>query len=481
MCHVKAIALLFHLWRIIVNDRQVSRWESRLAWSEDEGNRLVGPFKPFRWIGNSMGAVCLCVSLTAGFSASISAAPLVDEISVLIETHNRILAAQADERAAREQIAVSEGDWNPELSVTTSYGYERQLKGNATADTSMPPRDLTMSLSQLLWDFGSTDAGIDKARLTHNQSQSTLVSTRQSLILEGISAYLEALRTQKLILFARESVGNIRHQAELEDSRVQRGSGFTTDVLQAKTELAGAEARLVAAIGAFKVAANRYRAVFGHDPGPVEDMYAPMTPFADIPETIEASIEVAMRDNPALDAAATAARIARADINITEADEFYPRLDATAETSYQEDAEGTVGEKTENLFKVELSYDFNLGFTAYNTLRASEQGHLAFEKRYEDEKDRVEEQIRNAWDNLDTARLRADHLTNQANIAGEFLELAQRERELGNRSLIDILQAETRLINANSDATSARTDVALAVYNLLSAMGHLELDVLVEN
>jgi len=282
------------------------------------------------------------------------------------------------------------------------------------------------------------------------------------------------------IQFARGSVDNIRHQAELEDSRVQRGSGFTTDVLQAKTELAGAEARLVAAVGAYKVASNRYRAVFGHDPGPVEDMYAPMTPFEDIPESLDTAIEIAMRDNPSLDASATAAYIARKDVDITKADEFYPSLNATAESSYQQDYDGTVGDKTTNLFKVELSYDFNLGLTAINTLKASEEGHVASERRYGDERDKVEEQVRNAWDNLETARLRADHLSNQANIAGEFLDLAQKERELGNRSLIDILQAETRLINANSDATSARTDVALAVYNLLAAMGHLEVDVLAE-
>jgi len=436
-------------------------------------------FRPSRHSDAFLKALpCVALCALTILSNPTSAASLADEVSVLIETHNRVLAAQADEVAAREQIAVAKGDWNPEFSLTTSYGFERQVKGNDTSDTKMPPRDLSMSLTQLLWDFGSTDASIQKARLTHHQSEATLVSTRQSLILEGTSAYLEALRNQKLIQFARESVDNIRHQAELEDSRVQRGSGFTTDVLQAKTELAGAEARLVAAVGAFKVSANRYRAVFGHDPGPVEDMYAPMTPFAEIPETTEATIEVALRNNPALDAAATAAHIAREEINITQADEFYPRLDATAESNFKKDADGTVGEKSEGIFKVELNYDFNLGLTAFNTLKASEQSHLASERRYGDEKDRVEEQVRNAWDNLETARMRAEHLTNQANIAGEFLELAQRERELGNRSLIDILQAETRLINANSDSTSARTDVALAVYNLLAAMGHLEVGVL---
>ena len=81
--------------------------------------------------------------------------------------------------------------------------------------------------------------------------------------------------------------------------------------------------------------------------------------------------------------------------------------------------------------------------------------------------------MRNAWDGLMTAKDNAQFLGNQADIAAEFLELARKERQLGNRSLLDVLTGETALINANSDAVSAQTDVALGTYTLLSAMGRL--------
>ncbi len=66
-------------------------------------------------------------------------------------------------------------------------------------------------------------------------------------------------------------------------------------------------------------------------------------------------------------------------------------------------------------------------------------------------------------------------LHNQANIAGEFLELARKERTLGRRSLLDVLSGETALINANSDAASADIDVSIAVFTLLDAMAELDL------
>ena len=111
------------------------------------------------------------------------------------------------------------------------------------------------------------------------------------------------------------------------------------------------------------------------------------------------------------------------------------------------------------------------------TLKASEQTHIATANRFGDTKDLVEESARNAWDRLETARANAEHLHNQANIAAEFLELARRERQLGNRSLIDVLAGETALINASSDAASADTDVAIAVFTLLNVIGEVTPDI----
>ncbi|NQW02001.1 MAG: TolC family protein [Rhodospirillales bacterium] len=78
---------------------------------------------------------------------------------------------------------------------------------------------------------------------------------------------------------------------------------------------------------------------------------------------------------------------------------------------------------------------------------------------------------------METARINTEHLHNQANIAAEFLELARRERQLGNRSLIDVLAGETALINASSDAASADTDVAIAVFTLINVIGAITPDI----
>jgi adhesin transport system outer membrane protein len=274
------------------------------------------------------------------------------------------------------------------------------------------------------------------------------------------------------------SEDNIKKQTELENARVSRGAGFSTDVLQAKTQLAGAQARRVQAEGALRVARNGYRAVFYADPGPVSEMSKPTLPVHLLPATVEEAVSVAFQQNPQLRVTALASDIARETIVSTQSTGYYPRIDAIGELKYSEDEGGTLGHQNEQLAKIQLTWPFNLGFTAANSVRAARSDFVATQERYADARDLVEEQARNAWENLRTARENAELLMNQANIAAEFLELARKERQLGRRSLLDVLAAETTLVIASSEAASAETDVSIALFTLLNAMGLLDQSVI---
>jgi adhesin transport system outer membrane protein len=202
------------------------------------------------------------------------------------------------------------------------------------------------------------------------------------------------------------------------------------------------------------------------------------TPLDMIPTNLASAIENAQKSNPALRSTQLAAEIASQDTLNSDSDGYYPTLDAVAASEYKDDDAGTVGSQVDQSIKLHLKYSFDFGFTVRNYLKAARSGQLAAEKRYADARVAIEEQVRNAWNNLQTAQATAEFLCIQANIAGEFLELARRERQLGTRSLIDVLSGETALINSYSDAAYAETDVALAVYQLLAGMGKLEVAIL---
>lgn len=420
----------------------------------------------------AVAAGCVFASAPAAHAAS-----LYENLLDLVQNQKQIKAAEADLEAAKERAEAAWARWYPELSVTGSYGKEKINKTTGTDDTEGVPREVDVRVTQQLWDFGSTDAGVRRSRLEADRARANLTSTRQGIVLQGIEAHLNIIRAKKTLAFAEGSVANIKRQAELEDSRVQRGGGFTTDVLQAKTQLAGAEARRNNFAGALRNSVNSYRRFFNKDPGKLADLREPRVPFELLPKSLDELVKLMHENNPTLQSARLDADVLRETISQVRADEFFPTLNAIAEEKRKEDISGTIGNENEQLFKVELSYSLNLGLTSRNTLRAARGDHLATLNRYIDARDSFEQQARDQWSNLERDRSNAEFLKNQANIAAEFLELARRERQLGKRSLIDVLAGETALINANSDATSAETDVSLDVFRLINLMGKLEPDV----
>ena len=170
---------------------------------------------------------------------SASGEPLTVLLPDLLKAHNLAQAAEADLKAAQERIRASMGGWYPQLNVTAHYGHEEQNKPTGTDDTNFVARNLTISVTQLRWDFDLTSSTVRAARLTRDTANATLEAARQNVQLRGIVAYLNVLRAAEIVEYAKRSEENIKRQAELEDARVQRGAGFSTDVLQAKTQLAG--------------------------------------------------------------------------------------------------------------------------------------------------------------------------------------------------------------------------------------------------
>ena len=422
--------------------------------------------KCFRLLVPAIGIIFL--------AAPVQAASLRDALTDLVSNHKRMLAATADLEAAKENIRVARGDWYPNLGVTANIGNEWQEKPTGSDDTNMVPRNVETKVTQKLWDFGSTNSAIRRANLVYRQVSATRDTALQSVMLDGLLAHLNLVRQFKLLDFAKSSAENIKRQAELEDAKVQRGSGLSTDVLQAKTQLAGAQARVIRTEGDLKNALNRYRAIFGKEPEKLNKLNFPRLPLEVLPESLDELIYIVEENNPSLRAERIGASIAREDLTKTRADEFMPKFDVIGEHKAKEDSGGTVGSQQDWLIKLEASYSLNLGLTAVNTLRASQQNQIATVNRFGDQRDLIEEQARNAWNQLQTTQKNAQSTHNQADIASEFLELARRERELGNRSLIDVLAGETALINASSDATSADTDVAIAIFTMLSVMGQLD-------
>lgn len=98
-----------------------------------------------------------------------------------------------------------------------------------------------------------------KAKLRLARAQLGILQTRQEVMFQAIRAALQVKRSQAVLDYANRSEASVRRQTGLEEAKLQSGGGYSTDVLQAKTQLAGAKTRRLYAQRAKKLAMNCYR------------------------------------------------------------------------------------------------------------------------------------------------------------------------------------------------------------------------------
>lgn len=109
-------------------------------------------------------------------------------------------------------------------------------------------------------------------------------------------------------------------------------------------------------------------------------------------------------------------------------------------------------------------------------MRAAEHQLSSAEYTLESLKRDIEKDVRNSWQKFVTLDATADILQNQADISAAFLDLARKERRLGTRSLLDVLAGETTYINSVSNAVSAKIAKKSAAFELLYAVGILDMN-----
>ncbi|MFP6716873.1 MAG: TolC family protein [Alphaproteobacteria bacterium] len=399
-----------------------------------------------------------------------------EELRDLIDNHKRILATKATVDSLTEGSSISKKAYWPEISVTALQGHESRKNVEGTLDTGLGASEFDASITQPIDLWHSKGSAVEIAELQLEQGKLGLEQTIQSVILEAITATIGISSATLIEDYARRSVSNIKKQAQLEDARVAKGSGLSTDVLQAKIQLAGAEARLTLAEGALGQSINRYRAVFGYEPPGRDTLPIIILPLSRVPASKDECVRLALENNFQIRSLRSAEELARISIKQTRADQFAPTLNFIVDSKLKNNISGIRGSTNEWIAKFELKYNLNVAGSAFNNVNSSEYNYIATSNQLQDATNLIEEQAKNTFEQYEITQKNANFLENQANIAGEFLALAREERRLGTRSLIDVLSGETAEINALSDAQSAKSQVAIAAYTLLFILGELDVE-----
>ena len=418
------------------------------------------------------------LALMAAFTINLGAAQaesLSEEIAFLLRDNPELKSLRNQVEAAEEGINEAYAGYLPRVELSGDFGQER-TDGPTVTDLSGDPLDLTRSratatLRQNIFDGYGTESAYDAAQISRDISQLTLQDDTQSLILEGVRAYLDVLRAIYLIDLAEQNVDTIATQLNLENERVERGSGLALDVLQAKTRLQLADERRVAFEGTLQEAIARYTRIFGHPPELVT-MELPRIPEDDLPASLDNAVEVALAENP---------EIASSDALVMLADEgrdraragYWPTVDLVGRLDYEDNVDGVEGVQRQGTIMVEANWELFNGFANQARVAQSAYEHVSAIHDRATITRLVVQDVEIAWDQVLTSRQRVDLLENAVNIAIEVHDARRRLRDAGQETVLNVLDAENDVFNAQINLVSAQYDGYLGIFRLMEAMGRL--------
>ncbi len=390
-----------------------------------------------------------------------------------LERHDQMRAARSDVEASRQRIRETLGtNWFPALSLTTNTGYERIMKKDLHAETELFSREVDVTLTQRLMDFGQGAAATNIMRATHRQMVATLDFTEQTLALEAISAYYNLVRAIDMLDYADQSVQTSQGVVQHEESLMAEGSGDEANLLLARTQMVRAESMRVTASGDMKMGENRVRAIFKRPAKEIIVLRPPRLPSELRPESVEDALRIATVDHPQV-------QIAKHTLGTMEATKKsviaanFPTILGYVDAKYKQNVSGTVGYYAESNTRVEMTFPLNLGGTAFNSHRAAVADQNAATRRLDDSRIQVEKGVRDAWDRLITAEQNEKLLTEVVKLSEENVALAQRQLAEQAGDELMVLNARIALLASKSAEVAAKSETATAFYGLLYAMGQL--------
>ncbi len=399
---------------------------------------------------------------------------VLDEV---VKAHPELNAAEFDLASSQQNRAAKfRSIWAPQLEVRYGTGPQWYKSADSQVDTDMTAEQFEARIEQRVFDFGKSTAELDADKFIINQSESNVDMVRQGLMMAAFDAILQVQRAESLLKFASQSKENIQQQTKMENIMLEEGRGFSSNVLQAKAQLAGAEARRISARSDLDVAYAKLYAIFGERANELDLSREIVFPKNLLPQTLEEAIAVAVRENPRIKVGHYRSKTLRKKVAWEHRKAYYPDINLTGRIARDKDYDGAAGTRHDDSVMAEVKMPFNLGLAGSRYKQVALHNAEASERQEAATRRDVIENTKIAWHRLQTARENRRILVSKVEIAANFLKLAQEERQSGRRSLLEVLTAETTLYDAQGEAAAALTNEIHSKIDLLFAMGRLSIE-----
>ena len=432
---------------------------------------------------------------------------LAEALGIAYETNPELGAAQAGLRASDEEVAKANGGWRPTISVGATYGVEKYffpiaISGGGTivtgthttggravfgstdqvvnASITDHPLQGQAIISQPLFRSGRTIAEISRAKALVRSGRAQLTATEQTVLLNAVTAYMNVVRDGAIVKLREHNVEVLRRQRDSTQLEFKAGSLTRTDVAQSEARLARAQSDLTTARGQLATSRADFVQTIGR---PAETLEAkPALPR--LPDDQDKVLTLALRQNPSLLTAQANERAANYAVDDAWG-AMGPTLSVQGQYLYSQSALNSVqgfgadGGSPQGVTNHAVAVIGQLNVPIYQagveeaTVRQARELHAQAQLGVSVSDRQVRDAVEAAWSTFESAQgtIESNEITAKADSIA--FEGVSKEQQVGGRTVLDVLNAEQELLNAQVALVTSQRDAVVAAYALLASGGAL--------
>ena len=436
-----------------------------------------------QWLASGMAMAFIAAA------GSASAETLQEAMATAYRTNPALLSERSKLRATDELVPQALSNWRPTVSLTgnitrtnesiypSSISPTQAVTGTdgstvtpATGSGALIFNADTMGvqITEPLFRGGRPLAQTRQAEAQVEAERAQLTITEQQVLLNVATAYLNLVQAQSVLQLSINNEQVLQRQLDAVQDRFRVGEVTRTDVAQAQSRLSAAHADRTNSEGSLRTARAAYIQQVGHQPDRVD--YPAALPG--LPSDVTQAQSLATAQNPAITNAQSTYQASLEGIDLV-AGELLPSVSVTgtAQRIINVDGPSTLENVAQAVLNVTIPI-YQSG-QEYSRLRAQKQNAGQTRAQIDQARRDVDESLAASWESLQTGRARRASYDDQIKAAKIALEGVQRENQVGSRTVLDVLNAEQELLQAEVSEVQAHHDEVLAAYQLLSATGQL--------
>lgn len=395
---------------------------------------------------------------------------LQEAVQTTIATNPDIRSVAHNRLARDQEVRQARSGFFPRIDLEAGAGKDYVDK---PFNDDLDPQQVRIGLRQNLFAGFSTVNEVERQKARVQSEAYVVRSTADSTALKAVNVYLEVLKNQAIVELARENL--TLHQRIADQIRLRSESGVDriADMDQIQSRLNLAQSNLVVAEQNLFDAHTNYLAVVGHAP---QRLNRPESPASLLPPNREEAERIALAQHPQLKSAQADLEARRKQDEVAKSP-FMPIIDFEVDQIWEEETSFSSyydGEEREDL-RVFLRFRYNLFNGWRDEARKTETVHLINEaQEIKNHTHRqVAESIRLSWQANEAANKKINYLRQRQEFAAKTASAYTKQWNIGQRTLLDVLDAEAERIDSARQLIGAEHEGLFAQYRILNGTGKL--------